>query len=171
MKFLATAAILVFLSALAWAAPALNEPSAIGLWEQVDEKTGVAESWFSIAERDGIYIGTIVKMFPKPGDPPPESWRCTKCEGAEQNAPVLGLALIKGMKRNGLKYEDGTIMDPRNGNVWRALMQLSPDGKQLEVRGYLRFEFAGRSQMWKRLPDNAMDPPKPPPAAPKGQKK
>ena len=84
---------------------------------------------------------------------------------------MLGLALIKGMKRNGLKYEDGTIMDPRNGNVWRALMQLSPDGKQLEVRGYLRFEFAGRSQMWKRLPDNAMDPPKPAPVAPKGQKK
>jgi uncharacterized protein (DUF2147 family) len=77
------------------------------------------------------------------------------------------------MKRNGLKYEDGTIMDPRYGTVWRALMQLSPDGKQLEVRGYLRFEFAGRSQIWKRLPDNAMDPPRPPPVVPptKGLKK
>jgi len=51
------------------------------------------------------------------------------------------------------------------------LMQLSPDGRQLEVRGYLRFEWAGKSQMWKRLPDNAMDPPKPAPAASKGQKK
>jgi hypothetical protein len=49
-------------------------------------------------------------------------------------------------------------------------MQLSPDGKQLEVRGYLGFEFAGRSQIWKRLPDNAMDPPKPAPPT-KGQKK
>jgi uncharacterized protein (DUF2147 family) len=172
MKFAAALlAAAMSLTYAAFAAPAVNEPSATGLWEQVDEKTGVAESWFRIVEKDGVYTGTVVKMFQKPGDPPPESWRCTKCEGAEQNAPVLGLALIKGMKRNGLKYEDGTIMDPRNGNVWRALMQLSPDGKQLEVRGYLRFEWAGRSQMWKRLPDNAMDPPKPAPGAPKGQKK
>ena len=172
MKFLGVVAILVSLSALAWGAPAVNEPSAAGLWEQVDEKTGAAESWFSIAEKDGIYTGTIVKMFQKPGDPPPESWRCTKCEGAKKNAPVLGLALIEGMKRNGLKYEDGTILDPRDGNVWRALMQLSLDGKQLEVRGYLKWEWAGRSQVWKRLPDNAMDPPAPPTkGAPKGAKK
>ena len=172
MKFPGVVAILVAVSALAWAAPAVSQqPTAAGLWEQVDEKTGKPESWFSIAEKDGIYTGIIVKMFQKPGDPPPESWRCAKCEGAKKNAPVLGLALIEGMKRNGLKYEDGTILDPRDGNVWRALMQLSPDGKQLEVRGYLRFEWAGKSQMWKRLPDNAMDPPSPPPAPPRGQKK
>jgi uncharacterized protein (DUF2147 family) len=163
---------LVWLNAAAWAAPAPapapGEPSAVGLWEQVDEKTGKAESWFNIVEKDGIYVGTIVKMFSKPGDPPPEAWRCTKCEGAEQNAPVLGLALIKGMKRKGLNYEDGTIMDPRDGTVYRALMILSPDNKQLEVRGYLGFALLGRSQMWKRLPDNAMDPPR---ALPKTSRK
>src|ERR1043165_315079 len=158
-------AAVISLIAPAWAAPAVNEPTAIGLWEQVDDKTGAAESWFSISEKDGIYTGTIVKMFQKPGDPPPESWRCTKCEGAEKNAPVLGLALIEGMKRKGLKYEDDTILDPRDGNVWRALMQLSPDGRQLEVRGYLRFEWAGKSQMWKRLPDIGWDPPTQAPAS------
>ena len=52
-------------------------------------------------------------------------------EGAEQNAQVLGLTLIKGMKRKGMKDEDGTIMDPRDGSVYRALMQLSSDGRQL----------------------------------------
>jgi uncharacterized protein (DUF2147 family) len=165
MKVLTIAALLL-LNAAAWAAPAGGgEPSAVGLWEQVDEKSGKAESWFRIAEKDGVYSGTIVKMFQKPGDPPPESWRCTKCEGAEQNAPVLGLMLIKGMKRNGLAYEGGTIMDPRDGTVYRALMNLSPDGKKLEVRGYLGYALFGRSQMWNRLPDNAMDPPR---AAPKG---
>jgi uncharacterized protein (DUF2147 family) len=132
------------------------------LWEQVDEKTGKAEGWFHIIEQDGLYTGTVVKMFQKPGDPAPESWRCTKCEGAEKNAPVLGLALIKGMKRNGLKYEGGTIMDPRDGTVYRALMNVSPDGTKLEVRGYLGIAIVGRSQMWNRLPDNALEAPKPP---------
>jgi uncharacterized protein (DUF2147 family) len=162
-------AVLVLFNAAAWAAPAGGEPSAIGLWEQVDDKTGQPESWFSITEKDGVYTGKIVKMFPKPGDPPPESWRCTKCEGDEKNAQVLGLALIKGMKRDGLNYQDGTIMDPRDGTVYRALMRLSPDNKKLEVRGYLGISIAGRSQYWNRLPDNAMDPPPRPPT--KGQKK
>src|SRR5262249_7536537 len=122
----------VSLNAAVWTPAAAADPTAAGLWEQVDEKTGKAESWFQIGEKDGVWIGTIVKMFQEPGEPPPESWRCTKCEGADKNAPVLGLALIKGMKRKGLAYEDGTILDPRDGTVYRALMNLSPDGKQLE---------------------------------------
>ena len=158
-------------NAAAWAAPAGGEPSAVGLWEQVDEKSGQAESWFRITERNGMYFGQIVKTFPKPGEEPPEKWLCAKCEGAERNAPVLSLQLIKGMQRNGLKYESGTIMDPRDGAVYRALMELSPDGKHLEVRGYLGISLFGRSQIWNRLPDNAMDPPagaRPPP--PKGKR-
>ena len=173
MKFFALliAATVVFsVTAQAAPAPVAGEPTAVGLWEQVDEKSGKAESWFSIVEKDGVFVGTIVKMFQKPGDPPPESWRCTKCEGAEKDAPVLGLALVKGMKRTGLKYEDGTIMDPRDGTVYRALMELSPDNKKLEVRGFVGFALLGRSQVWNRLPDNAMDPapaaPRPPTPAP-----
>ena len=42
------------------------EPSAVGLWEQVDESSGKAESWFKITERNGVYEGAIVKIFFKP---------------------------------------------------------------------------------------------------------
>jgi uncharacterized protein (DUF2147 family) len=130
------------------------EPSAVGLWEQVDETSGKAESWFRITERNGVYEGAIVKIFYKPGED--QNWVCDKCEGAERGAPVLGLMLIKGMRRNGDTYEDGTIMDPRDGSVYRALMRLSADGRKLEVRGYLGISLFGRSQIWNRLPDNAL---------------
>ena len=59
----------------------------------------------------------------------------------------------------GLNYENGTIMDPRDRKVYRALMELSPDGQKLTVRGYLGIALLGRSQIGNRLPDNAMDPP------------
>jgi uncharacterized protein (DUF2147 family) len=133
-------------------------PSAVGLWEQVDEKSGKPESWFRITEKGGVYEGVLVKGFPKPGEDPAE-WRCDKCEGAEQGAPVIGLTLIKHMVRTGLKYENGTITDPRDGSVYHALMELSPDGKKLQVRGYLGIALFGRTQTWNRLPDNAMDAP------------
>ena len=125
------------------------DPTAVGLWEQVDENTGKAESWFKITERNGTYEGTIVKIFFKPGED--ENWTCDKCEGADRGKPVLGLTLIKGMKRNGLDFENGTIMDPRDGSVYRALMRLAPDGQKLEVRGYLGFSFLGRSQVRVRI--------------------
>jgi uncharacterized protein (DUF2147 family) len=130
------------------------EPTAAGLWEQVDDNTGRPESWFKITERNGVYVGNLVKIFFKPGED--ENWVCDRCEGAEKGAPVLGLALIKGMRRNGYSYENGTIMDPRDGSVYRALMRLSPDGSKLEVRGYLGISLFGRTQVWNRLPDNAL---------------
>ncbi|HXN42930.1 MAG TPA: DUF2147 domain-containing protein, partial [Xanthobacteraceae bacterium] len=106
------------------------------------------------------------KIFFKPGED--ENWVCDKCEGVEKGRPVLGLALIKGMQRNGFNYENGTIMDPRDGSVWRAMMELSPDGQKLKVRGYVLVEILGRTQTWNRLPDNALQPTPPPRPAPKG---
>jgi uncharacterized protein (DUF2147 family) len=144
------------------------EPSAVGLWEQVDEKSGKPESWFKIIERNGAFTGNIVKIFFKPGED--ENWTCDKCEGDERGKPVLGLALIKGMHRDGLKYENGTLMDPRDGSVYKARMELSPDGQKLEVRGYLGISLFGRSQMWNRLPDNALAP-QPPAGAKAATKK
>ena len=144
------------LSATVRAAPASNDLTAAGLWEQVDEKSGKAESWFKITERSGTYQGNIVKIFFKPGED--ENWVCEKCEGAEKGRPVLGITLIKGMQRSGMSYENGSIMDPRDGAVYSAKMKLSDDGKTLEVRGFLGLSFLGRSQYWNRLPDNALQP-------------
>ena len=130
-----------------------DEPTAVGLWEQVDDKTGSTQCWVEITERDGIYEGTIVRTF-APLDSTSTSYKRKETE--RNSARFLGLTLITGMQRNGYSYENGTITDPRDGSRYRALMRLSSDGSKLEVRGYLGISLLGRSQIWNRLPDDAL---------------
>jgi uncharacterized protein (DUF2147 family) len=128
--------------------------TAAGFWAQVgdDGKTG---GWFFFWERNGEFEGRLVKMFKQPGEQQIID-TCEKCEGDQKGAAMLGLTIVKGMKRDGYKYEDGTIMDPRDGSVYHAQMEMSPDGQKLSVRGYLMVPLLGQTQVWQRLPDNAI---------------
>ena len=125
----------------------------MGLWQQVDPSSGKIGGWFIISEHAGAFDGTIVKMFMEPGEDP--NPHCNQCAGDQKGAPWLGLTIIKGMQRKGLDYENGTILDPRDGDEYHALMHLSPDGQELTVRGYLGISLLGKNQFWKRLPDSA----------------
>ena len=152
----AALAITVLASSLAiGSAPARAERTAAGFWRQTDNE-GHVGGWFYFSEVNGRYEGRLVKMFKEPGDP---SFNvCAKCAGKQKNAPMLGLVIVKGMKRDGLKYEDGSILDPRDGTLYHAQMELSLDGQKLSVRGYLGIPLLGQTQVWSRLPDNAIAP-------------
>jgi uncharacterized protein (DUF2147 family) len=130
------------------------EPTPVGLWQAVDEDTKQPTGWFLIRDHDGVYDGIIAKMFLKPGEDPNEP--CVACKDDRHNHPWLGLEIIRGMKPEGdSKYAGGTILDPRDGKVYKATMKVSPDGQTLTVRGYIGFELLGQNQYWTRLPDSA----------------
>jgi hypothetical protein len=93
-------------------------------------------------------------MYLKPGEDP--NVVCDQCKDDRHNHPWLGLEIIRGMQQESdNKYGGGTILDPRDGKVYKATMKLSADGQTLIVRGYVGFELLGENQYWTRLPDSA----------------
>ncbi len=131
------------------------DQSPLGLWQAVDDDTKQPTGWFLIRQQNGVYAGIIAKMFLKPGEDP--NAVCDQCKDDRKDHPWLGLELIRGMQQEKPdKWAGGTILDPRDGKVYKATMTVSPDGQTLTVRGYLGVELLGRNQYWQRLPDSAM---------------
>jgi uncharacterized protein (DUF2147 family) len=120
----------------------------VGLWQTVNDHTGQPEGLVRIAEVDGEYIGTVVAVFSPPAPDPNPS--CEDCPGELKNKPVVGMAILRGVRRSAHGYTDGQILDPDEGQIYRCRVALADEGRKLEVRGYIGISLFGRTQTWIR---------------------
>jgi uncharacterized protein (DUF2147 family) len=136
--------LLCFLQAGARAVPA--EPSPVGLWRTVDDRTHKPRAIIRIYEENGIFFGKIENSF----DPEELTARCEKCSGDRKDAPVIGLVIMRGITKHGSEYRGGEILDPETGWTYRCRFTISTEGEMLFVRGYLGLAVLGRTQTWTR---------------------
>jgi len=137
------------LAAALAALPLLAADSGItGRWKTIDDKTGKPRGIVLIYEQNGQYFGKIEASL----DPKHARERCDLCKDDRKDKPVIGLVVMRHMKRNGNEYGGGDILDPDNGNVYRCKARLTEGGKKLILRGYIGISLLGRSQTWIREP-------------------
>ncbi|MDP9171273.1 MAG: DUF2147 domain-containing protein [Acidobacteriota bacterium] len=122
------------------------DASPVGLWKTVDDKTHKTRGLVRVFEKDGALFGRIESDF----DTKEAAEVCTKCDGDRKDKPVVGLTIMRGMKKRDSDYGGGDILDPETGTVYRCKMTLEDGGKRLVVRGFIGISLLGRSQTWFR---------------------
>ena len=128
-------------------ASVVAQTSPVGLWRNVDDKTGEVRAEIRITEANGTLAGRIEKTLGKDADP---DRTCEACTDDRKGRPIVGLQIVRGgQKAEGKEvWEGGKILDPENGKDYRASFTPVDGGRKLEVRGYLGPFW--RTQTWTR---------------------
>ena len=117
-----------------------------GKWKSVDDETNEARSIVVIYEQEGKYFGKVVKLFRNHDEDPDPI--CTACDPEDDrfNKKIIGMEILRNMKKTGNEFSEGTILDPKNGKVYTC--KIWREGNDLKLRGYWGPFY--RTQTWKK---------------------
>ena len=121
------AALLYGLGATSGALAQADTP--VGLWKTIDDETKQAKSLIRISESAGALSGRIEKIL---SDKPDAV--CEQCSGDLKDKPVLGMVILRGLKKGEEWWEGGTILDPNNGKTYRSRLKVIEGGDKLELQ-------------------------------------
>jgi uncharacterized protein (DUF2147 family) len=110
-----------------------------GKWKTIDDETKQAKSIVEIYKKGDQYYGKVSQLLIKPANP-----NCVDCKDDRKNKPILGMEIIRGLKKEGDEFTGGTITDPKTGKTYKCTIKR--EGDKLNVRGYLGFSLLGRTQ-------------------------
>jgi len=126
---------------------AFAQPTPVGLWRSIDDKTEQAKAEIRIREGvDGVVTGVIERALIKSEQP-----NCDLCTDDRKGQPKVGMEIIRGAKKSAEEdvWEGGKILDPENGKSYTLRMKPLDGGARLQIRGYIGPFY--RTQIWIRV--------------------
>jgi uncharacterized protein (DUF2147 family) len=123
-----------------------SQNKVVGKWKTIDDETGQEKSIIEIYEKDGKIYGKVIEIL----DIEHKKSVCSNCSGTDKDKPILGMTVIKGLKKDEDEYNSGKILDPKNGKLYKCYITLENKDK-LKVRGYIGISLFGRTQYWYRV--------------------
>ena len=126
---------------------AQSSDTITGNWKTFDDDTNQPAAIVQITEKNGVFSGIILRLLDSNAPA-----RCDKCTDFRKGKPVLGMEILSGLKKAGDGYSGGQILDPDDGEIYRAEMKLKDQGTKLDLRAYIGIPLLGRTQTWIREP-------------------
>lgn len=112
-----------------------------GKWRTIDDETGKPKSIVEIFKKsDGKYFGRISQLLIKP-----ENDNCIKCSDDRKNKPLVGLEIIRNLKKDGSEFVGGTITNPKDGKTYKT--EIVREGNVLKVKALI-LGIAVKTQTW-----------------------
>ena len=124
---------------------ASNSQTIFGNWHSTNEDTGEIDSVIEVYEKDGKAFAKIIDIK----DVKRKNAVCDLCEDENKNKPILGLNILTGLTKDDNEWSGGTILDPRNGKVYKCYIKLVEPNK-LKIRGYIGVSLFGKTAYWER---------------------
>lgn len=120
------------------------QPTVLGQWNTVDEETGEVKAVVEIFERNGRVYGKVLKIMNREHPDPV----CENCDEQDDRhkKKIMGMEIIKDMKKLGEEYSGGNILDPENGRVYKCRLWIQDE--KLMIRGYWGPFY--RTQIWRK---------------------
>ena len=116
-----------------------------GMWKITDEHSRVEKSIVEIYEKDNMYRGRVVSILPTS-----KRTHCDACEGELKGKPLVGMDILYDLKKTEHGGEEGTILNPANGNTYSCYIELVEPNK-LKLRGYLGWPAFGKTMYYNRM--------------------
>jgi len=129
-----------------FALSAQAQMSPVGVWKTIDDETKAPKALVRITEANGVVTGKIDKLLA--ADAKPDA-KCDKCEDDRKDKPIVGMEIIRDVKKDDDVWAGGTILDSAKGKVYKTRLKPVDGGKKMEVRGYIGFFY--RTQVWERV--------------------
>ena len=119
--------------------------SIAGSWKTFDDDTNQPAAIVLITDKNGLFSGVVTKLLDPSALP-----SCEKCTDYRKGKAVIGMEILSGLKKTGDAYSGGHILDPDDGEIYRAEMKLKDQGTKLDLRAYIGIPLLGRTQTWIR---------------------
>ena len=130
------------------AAPAFAQSSPVGCWATVDDEDGSVKSYVKIYQSGNTLVGDIAKLTVNGG-------RCVDCADRYNGRVLRNERIMSGFTRDGRRYKNGSIIDPKSGRTYSGIMNLvDGNNDRLYLRGYIGIKALGRSQTWQRAAES-----------------
>ena len=139
----------LLLSATAASAGGADLSTPVGRWTVIDEKSGYPSSIIEIWDSGGELQGRVLKLIPHPGSKSGPAI-CSACSGDLKDKPIVGMTVMKGLKKDGDEWNGGSILDTDSGDSYSLILRLADGGRKLVLRGYIGISLIGRSMTWSR---------------------